>query len=199
MLSYSRFAHYFSEAAEHELLALTINEYAPLLVPGPMQTEDYAAAVFLGAQPLLSEEDLASRIAARLERAGKLIDPTERLLWYILDEAVLRRVVGTRAVMAGQLRHIVDLIETRKVIVQVVEFAAGAHALLEGMISLMTFADAPPLAYLEGPHAGQLVDDSRLVTACSRSYDLVRAAALSPEASLALIRSAAEDHHNAQR
>ncbi|MCG6494945.1 helix-turn-helix transcriptional regulator [Kitasatospora sp. A2-31] len=198
LLEYSRFADYFKEAAEHEARAMSICEYAGHVVPGLLQTSEYASAVCLGAQPLLSDDELAELVAARMERQRLVSDPTGPELWYILDESVLRRVVGDRQVMVAQLRHVAGLMVRRRMIVQVVSYEAGAHALLGGMLSLMTFADAPPLAYLEGQHAGQLIDDNRLVARCQRSYDLVRAAALSPEASLALIQSAAEVHENAQ-
>ncbi|MFF2145653.1 helix-turn-helix domain-containing protein [Kitasatospora sp. NPDC058190] len=197
LLDYSRFAHYFSEAAEYEKQALTISEYAALVVPGLVQTPDYARAVFLSAQPLLLEDELDERISARMERTRLVADPMGPRVWYILDEAVVRRTVGNSQIMSAQLRHIADLIERRRIIVQVATFKR-AHALLEGVLSLMTFVDAPPMAYVEGPHVGQLVDESRLVARCQESYDLARAVALSPEASLALILSAAEDHEHAQ-
>ncbi|MGW6913253.1 helix-turn-helix domain-containing protein [Kitasatospora sp. NPDC054939] len=197
LLDYSRFADYFKEAAEFEKTALTISEYGALVVPGLLQTPEYARAIFLSAQPLLTEDELAERIAARMERTALVADPNGPKLWYILDEAVLRRATGSRTIMAAQLRYIADLITGRRAIVQVATFDR-AHAMLEGMLSLMTFADAPPLAYLEGPHAGQLIDDSRLVGRCWESYDLARVAALSPEASLEMILSAAEVHEHAQ-
>ncbi|MFD0276998.1 helix-turn-helix domain-containing protein [Kitasatospora sp. NPDC127111] len=197
LLDYSRFADYFKEAAEYEKRAIAIDEYAALVVPGLLQTPEYARAIFLSAQPRLTEEELTERIAARMERTRLVSDPTGPKLWYILDEAVLRRTTGTHKIMSSQLRHIADLISRRRVIVQVATFDR-AHALLEGMLSLMTFVDAPPLAYTEGPHAGQLIDDSLLLARCRESYDLVRAVALSPEASLALILSAAEEHDHAQ-
>ncbi|WP_280676959.1 helix-turn-helix transcriptional regulator [Kitasatospora sp. MAA19] len=198
LLDFSRFPDYFKHAKEYESQALTISEFAALIVPGVLQTPEYAHAIFLGAEPTRTDEELAQLVAARLERAHAVTGSTGPELWYILDEAVLRRVVGTRSISAAQLRHLADLMIRRRVIIQVVTYEAGAHALLEGLLCLMTFADAPPLAYSEGPHAGQLLDDSRLVARCHRSYDLVRAAALSPEASLALILSAAEEHENAQ-
>ncbi|MFD7642647.1 Scr1 family TA system antitoxin-like transcriptional regulator [Kitasatospora sp. NPDC059795] len=197
LLRHSRVAEYFVEAAEHEARARTISEYAALVIPGLIQTREYAEAIFLGAQPLLKENELADRVAARLERQKIVEDPTGPVLWMILDEAVLRRVVGSRQVIADQLRHIIRLIIERHVIVQVVEFGAGAHALLEGLITLMTFEDAPPLVYVEGPHIGHLIDETALVAKCRQSYDLVRAAALSPEASLARIKSAVEEHKHA--
>ncbi|PJN24944.1 helix-turn-helix transcriptional regulator [Kitasatospora sp. CB02891] len=197
LLRHPRMADYFVEVVEHEARARTISEYAALVVPGLVQTRDYAEAIFLGAQPLLTEAELADRVAARLGRQGIVEDPTGPVLWMVLDEAVLHRVVSSRQVMAEQLRHIVRLITERQIIVQVVQFDAGAHAMLEGMISLMTFEDAPPLVYAEGPHIGQLIDETALVAKCRQSYDLVRAAALSPEASLARIKSAVEEHEHA--
>ncbi|GAA2810514.1 helix-turn-helix transcriptional regulator [Kitasatospora sp. CM 4170] len=199
LLEFSRFPDFFKHAAEHEAQALTISEFGALIVPGLLQTPEYARALFLSGQPLLTDAELNEFVATRMERSSRLVvDPGGPELWYILDEAVIRRVIGSRLIMAEQLRHIAGLITRRRTIVQVATFEAGGHALIDGFLSLMTFADAPPLAYLEGPHAGQLVDEMRVVERCRRSYDLVRAAALSPEASLALILSAAEEHESAQ-
>lgn len=195
----SPFADFFAEAAEQEALAAAIHEFAPSIVPGVMQTVDYARAIFLGAKPLLTESQLAERVAARLDRASVMKDPTGPAFWYVLDEAVIRREVGSGLIMAAQLQHIVGLIRSRRVIVQVAPLRAGAHALVEGMLSLMTFDDAPPLAYVEGPLVGQLLDDPLVVAEAREYYDLVRAVALSPEASLALIQSAAEDHAHAEQ
>ncbi|MET9399700.1 helix-turn-helix transcriptional regulator [Kitasatospora sp. NPDC002965] len=197
LLEFSRFADYFKEAAEFESQAVTISEFAALVVPGLLQTPEYARAIFLSAQPLLTEDELNNRIAARMERTNLVADPDGPKLWYILDEAVIRRTIGSQDIMAAQLHHVAELIKRRRVIVQIAPFDR-AHALLEGILSLMTFLDAPPLAYIEGPHAGQLIDDYQLFARCQESYDLARAAALSPEASLALLLSAAEEHENAR-
>ncbi|MFJ4677324.1 MULTISPECIES: Scr1 family TA system antitoxin-like transcriptional regulator [unclassified Kitasatospora] len=192
-----QFADYFVEAAEHELRAKTILEYAPLVVPGLLQTRRYTEAMILAANPLLDEEKLEERLTGRLERQVIIGDPTRLLFWAVLDEAVLRRVVGSREIMAEQLRHIAELIAERQIIVQVVEFGAGAHALLGGMVSLMAFDDAPPLAYMESVHVGHLVDETALVEKCRLAYDLVRTAALSQEDSLVRIMKAAEEHEHA--
>ncbi|WP_369184082.1 helix-turn-helix domain-containing protein [Streptomyces sp. Y1] len=198
LLDFSRFPDYFKHAKEHESQALSISEFAALIVPGVLQTPEYARAIFIGAEPTRTDEQLTELVAARMERARIVADPAGPELWFILDEAVLRRVVGTRGTSAAQLRHIADVIKRRRAVIQVITYEAGAHALLEGLMCLMTFAEAPPLVYTEGPHAGQLLDDSQLVARCRRAYDLVRAVALSPEASLALILSAAEEHEHAQ-
>ncbi|MFJ3788094.1 Scr1 family TA system antitoxin-like transcriptional regulator [Kitasatospora sp. NPDC090091] len=197
LLEFSRFPDFFKHAAEHEAQALTISEYAGHLVPGALQTPDYARAIFLDAASLRTDDVIAELVAARIERGRLITSPTGPELWYILDEAVLRRTVGSNQVMAEQLSHIINLAKQRRMIVQVVTFTAGAHPLLSGLLSLMTFAAAPPLAYSEGPFAGQLLDEPQMVAKCRRAYDLVRAAALSRRASLALIQSVAEEYANA--
>ncbi|UYQ62899.1 helix-turn-helix domain-containing protein [Streptomyces peucetius] len=190
----SRYPDHFAEAAEAEATAETIKEYAPLLVPGLLQTEAYARAVFRAYQPTATDEVIAELVEARLDRAHLLADPTTPLLWAVLDEAVLRREVGGPAVMAGALRHVAGLARRHRIIVQVLPFAAGAHASMNGALRLMSFPDAPPLAYLEVLATGQLEDDPATVARYQLSYDLVRASALSPESSLALIESVAEDY-----
>ncbi|MGW6915997.1 helix-turn-helix domain-containing protein [Kitasatospora sp. NPDC054939] len=193
----SRYADYFVNVVGLQSIALTISEFSPLLVPGLVQTPDYARALFESAQPLRSVAENEDLVAARLARAELLDRASAPMYWVVLDEAVLRRPVGGPKVMAGQLSHLAQLIRNRKALIQVVPYSAGAHALMVGSLCMMTFEDAPPTAYDEGLYSGTLVDDPALVDRCALSYDLVRAAALSPEASLSLIESAAEDYGNA--
>lgn len=189
-----KYPDHFAEAAEAEGLAKAIREYAPLLIPGLLQKEAYARAVFRAYQPTATEAAIDELVDARLVRAALLADPTTPLLWCVLDEAVLRRVVGSRSVMAEALRHLADMIRSHRVILQVLPFSAGAHAALEGSLKLMSFADAPPLAYVQGIETGLLLDDPADVARHSLTYDLLTANALSPDKSLALIESVAEDY-----
>ncbi|MFB8025883.1 MULTISPECIES: Scr1 family TA system antitoxin-like transcriptional regulator [unclassified Streptomyces] len=190
----SKYPDHFAEAAEAERLATTIREYAPLLIPGLLQTEAYARAVFRAYQPTATEDVIDELVAARLERAQLLTDPTTPLLWVVLDEAVLRRRVGGPGVMAEALRHVTGLVRQHRIIAQVLPFSAGAHMALTGSLKLMRFPDAPALAYLQSLGTGQLQDDPAVLSHYELTYDLVVASALSPEASLAMIESVAEDY-----
>ncbi|MCW7942355.1 XRE family transcriptional regulator [Streptomyces hygroscopicus] len=190
----SKYPEHFAEAAEAEAVATAIREYAPTLIPGLLQTPEYAQAVCVAHQPTAPEEEIGELVAARLERAKLLDNPTRPLLWVVLDEAALRRRTGGPAVMAKALRHIVGMVRRRRVIVQVLPFAEGAHTLMGGAIKLMVFDDAPPLVYFEGPGTGRLDDDPATVSRYELAYDLLGATALSPQESLALIESVAEDY-----
>ncbi|WP_326817544.1 MULTISPECIES: helix-turn-helix domain-containing protein [unclassified Streptomyces] len=199
-LKKSKYPDHFAEAAEAEAVARTIKEYAPQLIPGLLQTEAYARAVFRGGLPMAAENVVDDLTRVRLDRAQLLSDPTTPLFWSVLDEAVLRRKVGGPAVMAEALNHLLKLAREHRIIVQVLPFNAGAHMAMEGPLKLMSFDDAPPLAYLQGLGTGKLHDDPATVRHYELTYDLVAASALSPEASLALIESVAEDYaHEAQQ
>lgn len=193
-LKKSKYPDHFAEAAEAEAVATVIKEYAPLLIPGLLQTEAYARAVFRAGLLTETDERIDELVAARLERANLLKDPTKPVVWTVLDEAVLRRPVGGPAVMGEALRHIAGLMRQRRIILQVLPFSEGAHPALEGALKLMEFPDAPPLAYLESFGSGQLLDDPAKVAQYELAYHLVGACALSPEKSLALVDSAAEDY-----
>ncbi|MFD9277368.1 Scr1 family TA system antitoxin-like transcriptional regulator [Streptomyces mirabilis] len=193
-LAKSRYPDHFAEAAEAEAIATAIREYAALLIPGLLQTEGYARAVFRAYQPTATEDVIDELVAARLERARLLADPTTPLLWAVLDEAVLRRKVGGVQVMAGALLHVATLARRHRIIVQVLPFDAEAHASMTGALTLLDFEEAPPLAFIEGPSMGRLEDDPATVTRHQLTYDLLRASALAPQESLALIESVAEDY-----
>ncbi|MBA2806044.1 helix-turn-helix transcriptional regulator [Streptomyces sp. KM273126] len=188
-----RYADYFAKAAELETLATKICDFAPALVPGLLQTAAYARAVTIAMNPFAPDESIEKKVSGRLERAQILKDATRPVYWAILHENVLRIPVGGAAVMAEQVAHVAALARERTVLVQVLPHSAGAYALMNGMLTLMEFEDAPPVAYTEAVYSGNLLDNPAVVKRAQASYDLLRAAALSPEASLALIESVAED------
>ncbi|MFI9236008.1 helix-turn-helix domain-containing protein [Streptomyces sp. NPDC053079] len=184
---------YFAEVAHLEGIAAEIHAYAPVFVPGVFQTAAYARAVFKGGFPLAAREDVDSWVAARLGRQSILEHPTRPLLWTIIDENVMRRPTGSAAVMHEQLLRVAELTRSERIIMQVLPYSSGTPV-LGGMVKLMTFDDAPPVAYTEGAMSGTLLDDPARVSRLQRAYDFTMAAALSRESSLALIESAAEEY-----
>ncbi|MDI3406308.1 helix-turn-helix domain-containing protein [Streptomyces cavernicola] len=194
-----RFASYFEEVAELERTATKICDFAPLVVPGLLQTEAYNRALMTEDDPFATEEQMQDTIDARMERAQILADATRPEFWVILHEHVLRTPVGGPSTMADQLDRIVARIRERTVLVTIIPYAKGAHASMNGMFRLMEFDDAPPVAYTETEFSGTLIDEPAVVKRAQRTYDLLRVAALSPEASLELIASAAEDHRRCVR
>ncbi|MEU6314682.1 helix-turn-helix transcriptional regulator [Streptomyces sp. NPDC047014] len=194
----TKYPDHFAEAAKAEALATAIREYAPQLIPGLLQTEAYAREVFRAGHPTADEEAIGELVANRLERSEVLDAPTPPMFWCVLDEAVLRRVGKSKKVLAEALRHIANLVRQRRIIVQVLPFSAGMHAAMAGSLKLMSFEDAPPLAYVQGMDTGQLFDDPATVARHTLAYDLLTANALPPRESLALIESVAEDYEHDQ-
>lgn len=190
----TRFADFFAIAAEMESQAIGLKCFGSTLVPGILQTEEYARAVFNAFEVNPTSVDVERRVANRRARAELLDDPLGVTVWALLDENVLRRRIGGGPVMAGQLRHIATLGRGGRLRVHVLPFAVGAHALLESMVMLMRFADAPPVAYVEGLHTGRVLDDPAVVDACHSAYDLAVSDALPLAESLAFLEKAAEDH-----
>ncbi|WP_030609614.1 helix-turn-helix domain-containing protein [Streptomyces sclerotialus] len=188
--------NYFALAAELEKRATMIREYASSLVPGLLQTEAYARAVFRAYYPPRSAEAYDKVVGTRMERARMLQAPTTPVMWDLLDEAVLRRPIGGPATMAEQLRHIAQLGESERIRVHVIPFGVGAYPLLEGPVMLMSFDDAPPVAYAEGLKTGHVIDFPAAVQQCLLNYELALSDALSHRDSLALIRSVAEEYEH---
>ncbi len=197
LINNSPFADFFAEAAYLEGIATTIRLYEPMFVPGLLQTPAYARAVFLAGFPFAPDEEIDSWVAGRMARQRILDHPTDPMLWAILDEGVIRRKAGGSAVMSDQLEHVSHMAQKRRIGLQVLPLDVGAPV-LDSMLTLMTFEDAPPVAYSEGAMSGNLLDDPAVVAQCALAYDHARAAALSPEASLSLIRSVAKEYADEQ-
>ncbi|WP_037854561.1 helix-turn-helix domain-containing protein [Streptomyces sp. NRRL S-340] len=194
LIKEQRFAEYFAHAAELERLATSISEWAPAVVPGLLQTPAYARAIYLSSNPLSTDEWIDEMVSLRMDRARILKDAARPVYWVLLHETVLRVPVGTPAVMAQQLESVARALRARTVLAQVLPFSAGAHPQMGKAMKLMEFEDAPPTVYTEGVLSGNLLDEPAVVKRVRTDYDLLRAAALPPEASLAMIEAAAEDY-----
>jgi transcriptional regulator with XRE-family HTH domain len=191
----SKYPDYFAEAAELEQMATTISEYAPMVLPGLLQTEGYTRDLTRAAQLFAPPEDVDDIVTARMDRRRLLERSTVPEVWAVIHEAALRIPVGGPAVMHEQCQHLLEIGRNHhRVVIQVLPFEAGSSAFLSSTVIQMSFSDAPPVAYTESAYTGQLIEEPRLVAQYHRAYDLIRAAALSPKASLALIESLAKDY-----
>ncbi|MEU5094519.1 helix-turn-helix transcriptional regulator [Streptomyces sp. NPDC020996] len=180
---------------EYSERAVTIRQYAAHVVPGLLQTEDYARAVLKVGRTLGSEEQLEERVALRMGRQERLGTSDRPELWVVLDEAVLQRPVGGRAVMREQLARLLTAGAESHLTVQVLPFDQGEHDVMGGSLTVLTMPDGSDIAYTEGAHYGQLIEDPDEVKGFALAYDRLRAAALPPLMSLDVIRSVMEDNH----
>lgn len=162
--------------------------------PGLTQTAEYARAVTVATHPFATEEFIGEKVTARIGRAAVLRGPTRPEYRAVLHENAVLTPVGGPSVTAATLDRITTPPRERRARATVLPRPVGAHAFTTGSLKLMEFGDRPPTAYAETGFSGTLLDDPAVVKQAQRAYDLLRVATLSPEASLALIESAAEDH-----
>ncbi|AZM53171.1 hypothetical protein DMA15_11675 [Streptomyces sp. WAC 01529] len=129
-----------------------MRHYGALLMPGPLQTEEYARAIMLSYDKHIPEESLERSVEVRLARQ-ELLTSGGRELFYILDEAVVRRHVGGRGVMRAQLERLAELSAKPGVNIQILPFSIGAHAGIQGPFSHFEFEadEMPDSLYLENP------------------------------------------------
>ncbi|MEH6378615.1 helix-turn-helix transcriptional regulator [Streptomyces sp. KLMMK] len=177
---------------ELETRAQAIDEYAGHLVPGLVQTEDYARALFRVCNPRGTSAEIEQRVSARMSRQSLLRTDTPPHMSMILDEAVIRRPVGGPAVMRAQLSRLTELVDNGTTVVQILPFAHGEHAFLGGESTLLTLDDGSTVAYEESSGSGTLLEDPVAVQARVRAYALLTAYALTPTQTAAFMRDAME-------
>jgi transcriptional regulator with XRE-family HTH domain len=175
---------------ELEAQATDIEHYAAHVVPGLFQTEAYARALL---RTNLVGERVEEGVAARMDRQDRRSGDDPPHIWAILDEAVLRRPVGGKDCMYRQLAMLLPLMDTPTTKIQVLPFGHGEHALLGSSQTILTLPDGTAVAHEEGKEVSRLYEDKEEVVWRQRHYDELRAYALSPMHSAALIRAAMED------
>jgi transcriptional regulator with XRE-family HTH domain len=182
---------WFQEWADIEAEATVLRWYEPLVVPGLLQTEDYARAI-LSARPDGNLDDLDEQVAARLARQAVLDRPDAPQLWCVLDEGVLHRAIGGPKVTRSQLYRLAEVAEHPKTTIQIIR-AAGAHAGLLGGFIIADLDARPPVAYLETAAEGHVTDSPSVAAHVALSFDRLRAEAESWASSRDLITKVAEE------
>jgi transcriptional regulator with XRE-family HTH domain len=171
-----------------EAAASTMAEYNAELVTGLLQTEAYARAV-LDAALRAGNGEAERQVEVRMHRQKRLMAPDAPSLWAVMSEAVIRRQVGGPQVLREQLAHIAEVAALPNVTVQVLPFAAGAHPAMLGPFTLLRFPDPADrdVVYLEAETGALYLERPDDVSRYSLIFDHVRAQALGPAESVALI------------
>ncbi len=186
-----RFATYIGlESAASE-----IRIYEVTLIPGLLQTEDYARAVIAAGAVEGSPEAVERNVAFRMARQPALTSEDPPQLWAVLDEAALRRQVGGPGLMRLQLDHLLDLGGLPNVAIQVLPFGAGAHPAMGRPFVILAFPERadPDVVYLEDLTSALYVENVDEVDRYNVFFNHLRATALSFEDSAELITSVLKD------
>ncbi|MGW2326565.1 helix-turn-helix domain-containing protein [Streptomyces sp. NPDC001700] len=177
--------------------AASLRVYEPQVMPGLLQTPDYAEAVISGALPEVAPDQIGQRVQVRLRRQERITDPLAPLrLWAVVDEAAMRRVVGNHKIMSDQLEYLVRMSHEPHVTVQALPFGMGSHPGMSGQFTILEFSDESDtsVVYLEGVTSDLYLEKLTDVQSYSMMYEHLRAQALNVDQSRQFITEVAQDH-----
>ncbi|MFF3944357.1 helix-turn-helix domain-containing protein [Streptomyces sp. NPDC001902] len=186
-----RFLSYARDFMRYEAEAIALNTYEPQFIPGLLQTEETALALFRAHWPPLDDETIEERVAARMARQA-LLDKQTRAFSFTIGEAALRYPVGGGEAHVRQLERLLEAGARRNVDIQAMPFG-GAHPGLNGPFVLLETAEHLHLAYVEGHETGVLHSDSEKVSIIAQRHAMILRRALGPEESEAYIGKLAEE------
>lgn len=181
---------WFSTFVGLEQAAAIIRCYEAQYVPGLLQTEAYANAVIdLGR--LVRVDQVSQRVELRMHRKELLSIPNPPDYWAVIDEAALRRIMGSREIMRDQLDHMVEASKRPNITVQVVPFDRSDAAVLGGSFTLLRFTepDLPDIVYIEQINSALYLNRSEDVDLYLKIVDRLAAGALTPARSSEMIAS----------
>lgn len=178
-----------------EAAADSIRSYEALVVPGLLQTEEYARAMIRVGRPEIDDGEIDKRLRVRMNRQSLLVQDDPLNLWVVLDEAVVRRPVGGRAVMRRQLDHLLASAELPNVTLQVLPFAAGAHAGMDGTFTVLIYEGSVHQEYCFASNAagGLFLEKDEELRRYSFIFDQLCSNALRPEESVSLMAGLAKE------
>lgn len=178
-----------------EASAVGILQYTTSIVPGLLQTEDYAHAVTEGILYNTPPDVVEQRVQARLTRQSLLSSEQPPRLWAVIDEAVLHREVGGPDTLRAQLEHLTEQSRRPHITVQVIPFEAGSHAGMDSSFTILQLDEGvSEFVYVEGLLGDHYLESAVDLTRYSRVFDHLCAAALGPKDTRARIAAVAERH-----
>ena len=172
---------------EQEAAAITC--FSMYYMPALLQTEDYAQTIIKALAPKIDPAIHQQRVEARMRRQERLDGANRPRYRVLLDEATLRRRVGSPVLMAAQLGKVLETARSDKVTIQVITFDAGAHAAADVFFVLLEFEDAnlSPVVFIEGLTGNQYIERKADIARYREATEYLRDSALSPRDSLSLI------------
>ncbi|MEU1393736.1 MULTISPECIES: helix-turn-helix transcriptional regulator [unclassified Nonomuraea] len=180
-----------------EAEAVQILNFENAFIPGLLQTSAYAQAVIRGVLPDSSDEEVQTRVEARLKRQALLSSPDRPHFWSVIDEAALHRAVGGPQVMREQLLHLAEQSQRPGIALQVIPFKAGAHPAMPGPFVILRFGpNDPDIVYIDSSAGDLLLEDEAELTRHTMVFEHCRAVALSPDDTTALLTSLAHREHD---
>jgi transcriptional regulator with XRE-family HTH domain len=189
---------YFATYVGLESEATAMRQYQSTTMPGLLQTPDYVRAMANVLVPEVSPERVDELVEVKQRRQTQLADDPPLSLSIVLDEAVLRRVVGSPAVMAAQLQQLIENTKIHNVTVQVIPFGVGAHPAMDSTFTILEFAEpVASVVYVEGLVGWLYIELPRDIARYEEVFDLLCGAALNPQESMELIASIAANYQRA--
>ncbi|WP_344167247.1 helix-turn-helix transcriptional regulator [Pilimelia columellifera] len=178
-----------------EAAASSIRAYEQQVVPGLLQTDDYARAMIRAARPNITVDEVEARVRVRLGRQSLLRQDDLLNLWVVLDEAVVSRPVGGDAVMRSQLQRLSQAAERPNITLQLLPFSVGGHAGMDGSFAILRFPEPgdPDVVYAENATGGLFIEKSDEMDKYQDIFRHIRAAALSPDESAAQLAELAKE------
>ncbi|WP_371660865.1 helix-turn-helix domain-containing protein [Streptomyces sp. NBC_00280] len=187
---YEEYAAYIGFEAE----AHTVRNYESLFIPGLAQTEPYARAVIRGVLPTASQKAIEQRVQVRMERQALLAKEDPLRLWAIVDEAAVRRMVGSSEVMREQALHLLQLVQEPHITFQVIPFDKGAHVGMSGSFVHMDFPDPadPEVVYVDTRAGDVFLESEAELRHYKSMFEHLQAVAMGPNDSADLLTKVAE-------
>ncbi|MQS99473.1 helix-turn-helix domain-containing protein [Streptomyces jumonjinensis] len=189
LAQHSTIPDYGQKIVENEEKAARIQVFDSSVVPGLLQTEDYARALIRISLPGVSADDIEERVAIRMRRRRIFEKQDKPLYWAIMDEAAIKRPVGGVGCMMGQVGHILKAVEASHISVQVLPFTRGEHSLMGGCLYLLTLENGATIGYAESFASGELVEAPRRLLQLTQRFDEARSQALPKDETLDLLHS----------
>jgi hypothetical protein len=181
---------------EYESAAAAIWQFEEVVIPGILQTEEYARAVL---ENFYDENRASERVNALVElrtRREELLDRENAPNFsFMLDESVVRRLIGGVSVMRRQLRRLIEASELGNVTIEVVPFSAGLHPGMSGPFEIVEFADDPDqkVIFLESPRGDIVSDDPEETARYLEAFRQIKKSSLGPQESIAFLRTVADE------